>query len=221
MFSGTWVDCAGSLQAIRGGRSRTRFLLFNYCCVCIWKFLANCGKHSILFASESIFHEGISENIIIFQAEALRDSFPPSDKSLSKLLGDSPHLPKSVLKLLESFCCPGSGEVEKDLQHGDRVTQGLSAVWSLILMRPGIRNDCLNIALQVPSISPLSWFPFLWCSFSFIILTFQDFIFFPALCLWFFLLPFLAFFFIFSYQHLTVSYCQGCNIHFFCLWGTH
>ncbi|VYS65520.1 unnamed protein product [Arabidopsis thaliana] len=88
------------------------------------------------------------ESFLLTVAEALRDSFPPSDKSLSKLLGDSPHLPKSVLKLLESFCCPGSGEVEKDLQHGDRVTQGLSAVWSLILMRPGIRNDCLNIALQ-------------------------------------------------------------------------
>jgi symplekin len=88
------------------------------------------------------------ESFLLTVAEALRDSFPPSDKSLSKLLGDSPHLPKSVLMLLESFCCPGSGEVEKDLQHGDRVTQGLSAVWSLILMRPGIRNDCLNIALQ-------------------------------------------------------------------------
>ncbi|XP_023635948.1 symplekin isoform X2 [Capsella rubella] len=89
------------------------------------------------------------ESFLLTVAEALRDSFPPSDKSLSKLLGDSPHLPKSVLKLLESFCCPGSGEeVQKDLQNGDRVTQGLSAVWSLILMRPGIRSDCLKIALQ-------------------------------------------------------------------------
>ncbi|XP_010423951.1 PREDICTED: uncharacterized protein LOC104708990 [Camelina sativa] len=89
------------------------------------------------------------ESFLLTVAEALRDSFPPSDKSLSKLLGDSPHLPKSVLKLLESFCCPGSGEeVEKDLQNGDRVTQGLSTVWSLILMRPGIRSDCLKIALQ-------------------------------------------------------------------------
>ncbi|KAL1206764.1 hypothetical protein V5N11_002212 [Cardamine amara subsp. amara] len=89
------------------------------------------------------------ESFLLTVAEALRDSFPPSDKSLSKLLGDSPFLPKSVLKLLESLCCPGSGDkVEKDLQSGDRVTQGLSAVWSLILMRPGIRNDCLKIALQ-------------------------------------------------------------------------
>ncbi|CAH8338242.1 unnamed protein product [Eruca vesicaria subsp. sativa] len=89
------------------------------------------------------------ESFLIAVAEALRDSFPPSDKSLSKLLGDSPFLPKSVLKLLESFCCPESGDkVEKDLPSGDRVTQGLSAVWSLILARPGIRNDCLKIALQ-------------------------------------------------------------------------
>lgn len=49
MLSGTWVDCAGSLQAIRGGRSRTRFLLVNYCCVCIWKFLGGCGKYSLFF----------------------------------------------------------------------------------------------------------------------------------------------------------------------------
>ncbi|KAL0680428.1 hypothetical protein Bca4012_047275 [Brassica carinata] len=89
------------------------------------------------------------ESFLVAVAEALRDSFPPSDKSLSKLLGDSPFLPKSVLKLLESFCCPESGDkVEKDLPSGDRVTQGLSAVWSLILTRPGIRNDCLKIALQ-------------------------------------------------------------------------
>ncbi|KAL0875065.1 hypothetical protein Bca101_024770 [Brassica carinata] len=89
------------------------------------------------------------ESFLVAVAEALRDSFPPSDKSLSKLLGDSPFLPKSVLKLLESFCCPESGDkVEKDLPSGERVTQGLSAVWSLILTRPGIRNDCLKIALQ-------------------------------------------------------------------------
>ncbi|KFK24648.1 hypothetical protein AALP_AA8G006900 [Arabis alpina] len=89
------------------------------------------------------------ESFLLAVAEALRDSFPPSDKSLSKLLGDSPFLPKSVLKLLESFCCPGSGDdVDSDFQSIERVTQGLSAVWSLILMRPGIRNDCLKIALQ-------------------------------------------------------------------------
>lgn len=86
------------------------------------------------------------------QAEALRDSFPPSDKSLSKLLGESPYLPKSVLKILENMCSPGNGgkaEKESDSLNPDRVTQGLSAVWSLVLLRPPIRDTCLKIALQV------------------------------------------------------------------------
>ncbi|KAL1368636.1 hypothetical protein HN51_022800 [Arachis hypogaea] len=84
-------------------------------------------------------------------AEALRDSFPPSDKSLSKLLSESPYLPKSVLKILENMCSPGNGdniEKESNSLNADRVTQGLSAVWSLILLRPPIRNTCLKIALQ-------------------------------------------------------------------------
>jgi symplekin len=86
------------------------------------------------------------------QAEALRDSFPPSDKSLSKLLGESPYLPKSVLKILENMCSPGNGDKAENESHtlnADRVTQGLSAVWSLILLRPPIRDACLKIALQV------------------------------------------------------------------------
>ncbi|CAK9133852.1 unnamed protein product [Ilex paraguariensis] len=82
-------------------------------------------------------------------AETLRDSFPASDKSLSKLLGEVPYLPKSVLKLLECLCSPGSSDKdEKEFHSGDRVTQGLSAVWSLILLRPPIREVCLKIALQ-------------------------------------------------------------------------
>lgn len=84
------------------------------------------------------------------QAETLKDSFPPSDKSLSRLLGEAPYLPKSVINLLECMCSPGNSEnTDKDLQSGDRVTQGLSAVWSLILLRPPIRDVCLKIALQV------------------------------------------------------------------------
>lgn len=84
------------------------------------------------------------------QAETLKDSFPPSDKSLSRLLGEAPYLPKSVINLLECMCSPGNSEnADKDLQSGDRVTQGLSAVWSLILLRPPIRDVCLKIALQV------------------------------------------------------------------------
>lgn len=89
-------------------------------------------------------------HMLILQAETLRDSFPASDKSLSRLLGEAPHLPNSVLKLLERLCCPGSSEKdEKELHSGDRVTQGLSTVWNLILMRPPMREACLRIALQV------------------------------------------------------------------------
>ncbi|CAI8601039.1 unnamed protein product [Vicia faba] len=93
----------------------------------------------------------VYETFLLTVAEALRDSFPPSDKSLSKLLGESPYLPKSVLKILENMCSPGNGDkVEKESYalNADRVTQGLSAVWSLILLRPPIRDTCLKIALQ-------------------------------------------------------------------------
>ncbi|XP_057458504.1 uncharacterized protein LOC130749200 isoform X2 [Lotus japonicus] len=93
----------------------------------------------------------VYERFLLTVAEALRDSFPPSDKSLSKLLGESPYLPKSVLKILENMCSPGNGDkVEKESLsfNADRVTQGLSAVWSLILLRPPIRDTCLKIALQ-------------------------------------------------------------------------
>lgn len=93
----------------------------------------------------------VYEKFLLTVAEALRDSFPPSDKSLSKLLGESPYLPKSVLKILENMCSPGNGDKgEKELHslNADRVTQGLSTVWSLILLRPPVRDSCLQIALQ-------------------------------------------------------------------------
>ncbi|KAK7287499.1 hypothetical protein RIF29_00779 [Crotalaria pallida] len=93
----------------------------------------------------------VYETFLLTVAEALRDSFPPSDKSLSKLLGESPYLPTSVLKILENMCSPGNADkVEKESHslNADRVTQGLSAVWSLILLRPPIRDVCLKIALQ-------------------------------------------------------------------------
>ncbi|XP_022745642.1 uncharacterized protein LOC111295979 isoform X2 [Durio zibethinus] len=89
------------------------------------------------------------ETFLLAVAETLRDSFPPSDKSLSRLLGEAPRLPKSVLNLLEGLCSPGISEkTEKESLSGDRVTQGLSTVWSLILLRPPIRDVCLKIALQ-------------------------------------------------------------------------
>ncbi|XP_059667995.1 uncharacterized protein LOC132313299 isoform X2 [Cornus florida] len=91
----------------------------------------------------------VYEMFLLTVAETLRDSFPASDKSLSRLLSEVPYLPKSILKLLECLCCPGNSDKdEKELHSGDRVTQGLSMVWSLILLRPSIRNVCLKIALQ-------------------------------------------------------------------------
>lgn len=90
---------------------------------------------------------------VSLQVETLRDSLPPSDKSLSRLLGEVPSLPNSVLKLLECMCSPENcDKTEKDIQGGDWVTQGLSTVWSLILQRPPFRDGCLKIALQVPSV---------------------------------------------------------------------
>lgn len=78
------------------------------------------------------------------------EKLPASDKSFSRLLGEVPVLPDSALKLLEDLCysdvidCQG-----KIVRESDRVTQGLGAVWSLILGRPLNRKACLNIALKV------------------------------------------------------------------------
>lgn len=86
----------------------------------------------------------------VLQAKSLRDSLPATDKSLSRLLGEVPLLPDSVLKLLEDLChSNGFDRHGKDAHDGDRVTQGLGAVWSLILCRPPCRQACLNIALKV------------------------------------------------------------------------
>lgn len=91
----------------------------------------------------------VYETFLLKVAETLRDSFPPSDKSLSRLLSEVPYLPKSSLKLLECLCSPENlDKDEKELHNGDRVTQGLSAVWSLILLRPTLRDVLLKIALQ-------------------------------------------------------------------------
>ncbi|KAK1562008.1 hypothetical protein Q3G72_004851 [Acer saccharum] len=91
----------------------------------------------------------VYEMFLLAVTETLRDSFPPSDKTLSRLLAEAPYLPKSVLKLLQCLCCSGNSDKgEKELQSGDRITQGLSIVWSQILMRPPLRDVCLRIALQ-------------------------------------------------------------------------
>ena len=72
---------------------------------------------------------------------------PPTDKSLSKLLGEAPVLPDRALNLLESLCIPAKENLQPP--NGDRITQGLSAVWVLILLRPPMRSKCLEIALKV------------------------------------------------------------------------
>ncbi|KAF3331748.1 symplekin isoform X1 [Carex littledalei] len=95
----------------------------------------------------------IYESFLVTVAEALRDTFPASDKSLSKLLGEVPYLPEGALKVLEGLCSPSlersnAEKHDKETPGGDRITQGLSCVWSLILLRPTNRDRCLQIALE-------------------------------------------------------------------------
>ena len=57
---------------------------------------------------------------------------------------------ESALKVLDDLCYSGvidhQGKVIRDIE---RVTQGLGAIWSLILGRPQYRQACLDIALKV------------------------------------------------------------------------
>lgn len=76
------------------------------------------------------------------------DTLPATDKLFSRLLGEIPLLPASTLELLDNLCF-SDYQHGKDGHDGDRVTQGLGAVWSLILGRPLNRQACLNIALKV------------------------------------------------------------------------
>ena len=83
------------------------------------------------------------------QAKLLIDVLPASDKSFSKLLCDAPCLPESLFRFLEGLCMSqGNNQQTKD-SEGDRVTQGLGTVWSLILGRPPLRQACLDIVLKV------------------------------------------------------------------------
>ncbi|MCL7032904.1 hypothetical protein MKW94_018386 [Papaver nudicaule] len=113
----------------------------------LYRLFGEAEKENDFFSSTTA--TSVYETFLLTVAETLRDSFPASDKSLSRLLGEAPYLPGPAFKLLESLCSPGSSEItDKETQSGDRVTQGLSAVWSLILQRPPIRDACLKIALQ-------------------------------------------------------------------------
>lgn len=77
------------------------------------------------------------------------DTLPASDKSFSRLLGEAPMLTDSVMGLLENLCCSEGLDMQGKDTRDDRVTQGLGAVWSLILGRPLNRQSCLTIALKV------------------------------------------------------------------------
>ncbi|KAI3857964.1 hypothetical protein MKX03_006178 [Papaver bracteatum] len=113
----------------------------------LYRLFGEAEKENDFFSSTTA--TSVYETFLLTVAETLRDSFPASDKSLSRLFGEVPYLPGPAFKLLESLCSPGSSEItDKETQNGDRVTQGLSAVWSLILQRPPIRDVCLKIALQ-------------------------------------------------------------------------
>ncbi|KAJ7958867.1 Symplekin [Quillaja saponaria] len=89
------------------------------------------------------------EKFLLAVAKTLLDSFPASDKAFSRLLGEAPVLPESAMKLLNDLCysdvvdCHG-----KFVRDVERVTQGLGAIWSLILGRPQNRQACLDIALK-------------------------------------------------------------------------
>ncbi|KAJ4796777.1 Symplekin [Rhynchospora pubera] len=90
------------------------------------------------------------EKFLLSLARALLDNLPSTDKSFNRLLGDAPLLPDSAFHLLEELCGGTDGRThkEREIDGGDRVTQGLGTVWSLILGRPSARMACLDIALK-------------------------------------------------------------------------
>ncbi|GER40234.1 HEAT repeat-containing protein [Striga asiatica] len=88
----------------------------------------------------------VYEEFLLRVAKSLLSDLPASDKSFSRLLGEVPCIPDCVLGLLHDICTRRHSG--KDSRDGDRVTQGLGAVWSLILGRPLYRQACLDIALK-------------------------------------------------------------------------
>ncbi|GFS44111.1 hypothetical protein Acr_00g0088530 [Actinidia rufa] len=96
---------------------------------------------------QSSFAAVVYEKFLLGVARSLLDALPATDKSFSRLLGEVPFLPDSAFKLLDNLCYSDYHH-GKDDRDGDRVTQGLGAVWSLILGRPLNRKACLDIALK-------------------------------------------------------------------------
>uniref|UniRef100_A0A5B6YMW5 Symplekin n=2 Tax=Davidia involucrata TaxID=16924 RepID=A0A5B6YMW5_DAVIN len=104
-----------------------------------------------LMISDSVEHSSFAtvvyEKFLLGVAKSLLDNLPATDKSFSRLLGEVPFLPDSALELLDDICY-SDNHCGKDVRDGDRVTQGLGTVWSLILGRPLNRQACLDIALK-------------------------------------------------------------------------
>ncbi|KAJ9560327.1 hypothetical protein OSB04_005487 [Centaurea solstitialis] len=89
----------------------------------------------------------VYEKFLLGVARCLLDALPASDKSFSRLFSEAPSLPESAFKLLDDICC-SDNNCGKDIRDGDRVTQGLGSLWSLILGRPHNRQAFLDIALK-------------------------------------------------------------------------
>ncbi|CAI9266399.1 unnamed protein product [Lactuca saligna] len=89
----------------------------------------------------------VYEKFLLGVAKCLLDALPASDKSLSRLFSEAPFLPESAFELLDEICC-SDNNCGKDIRDGDRVTQGLGSLWSLILGRPHERQAFLDIALK-------------------------------------------------------------------------
>ncbi|KAL7619282.1 hypothetical protein Lser_V15G00028 [Lactuca serriola] len=89
----------------------------------------------------------VYDKFLLGVAKCLLDALPASDKSLSRLFSEAPFLPESAFELLDEICC-SDNNCGKDIRDGDRVTQGLGSLWSLILGRPHERQAFLDIALK-------------------------------------------------------------------------
>ncbi|KAK6130549.1 hypothetical protein DH2020_035695 [Rehmannia glutinosa] len=102
--------------------------------------------HSLVISNSASSAAAVYEKFLLGVAKSLLGDLPASDKSFSRLLGEVPCIPDSVLGLLDDICTKRHSGA--DARDGDRVTQGLGAVWSLILGRPLCRQACLDIALK-------------------------------------------------------------------------
>ncbi|CAH9076996.1 unnamed protein product [Cuscuta epithymum] len=94
----------------------------------------------------SSYASSVYDKVLLGVAKSLLDTLPATDKSFGRLLSEVPYLPDSVMRLLADLC--SERYLGKDVRDGDRVTQGLGAVWGLILGRPPNRLACLDIALK-------------------------------------------------------------------------